>query len=144
MVGLVSIEEKSNLLAVVAAVLALSSTLGLRGSVAAETAAESMQANCGWIGARVRPVSAVMAESLGMDAPYGGIFESPEPHSPAAYAGIEDGDLITAINDKPLMNARDFAPTVLAMAPGTIVYLNLGQLRVVKLILGSTKCPTSP
>jgi hypothetical protein len=45
--ALMSIEEKSNLLAVVAAVLALSSTLGLRGSVAAETAAESVQANCG-------------------------------------------------------------------------------------------------
>lgn len=60
------------------------------------------------------------------------------------YAKIEAGDLITAINDTPLMNAQDFAPAIAAMAPGTIVYLRRnGQLREIKLTLGSGKCPTS-
>jgi len=101
---------------------------------------------CGWIGVGVRPVSVVMAESLGMDEPYGGISDLPEPNSPAAGAKIEAGDLITAINDTPLTNAEDFAPTIAAMAPGTIVYLSIrrnGQLREINLTLGSGKCPTS-
>ena len=131
----------------VSAVLAIILALGLCGSVAAETAAESVHTNCGWIGARVRPVSAIMAKSFGLNAPYGGIFESIEPDSPAARAKIEDGDWLTTINGTPLINARDFAPTIGAMAPGTIVYLNIrrnGQLMLVELILGSTECRTGP
>ena len=134
---------EENSLAVVSAVLAITLAPGLCGSVAAE----SVHTSCGWIGARVRPVSAIMAKSFGLNAPYGGIFESIEPDSPAARAKIEDGDWLTTINGKPLMNARDFAPTIGAMAPGTIVYLNIrrnGQLMLVELILGSTECRTGP
>jgi len=124
---------KISLLAFVAVALALSGATG-----------ESQAApECGWVGVGVSPVSRVMAESLGMDTLYGAVSDSPEPGSPAAGA-IEAGDLITAINDTPLMNARDFAPTIEAMAPGTTVYLRIrrnGQLKEIKLILGSGKCP---
>jgi serine protease Do len=131
-----STATKSGLLTVVAAALAFSEAAGESTKNATE---------CGWIGVGVSPVSAVMAESLGMDAPYGAIFGSPEPDSPAAAAKIEAGDLITAINDTPLVNAKDFAPAIAAIAPGTIVYLSIrrdGQLREINLILGSGKCPT--
>jgi S1-C subfamily serine protease len=53
--------------------------------------------------------------------------------------------MVTAINDTPLMNAQDFAPTIAAMVPGTIVYLSIrrdGRLTEIQLILGSGKCPT--
>jgi S1-C subfamily serine protease len=102
---------------------------------------------CGWIGIRVSAVSKVMAESLGMDVPYGGISEPPELDSPAAAAKIEAGDLITAINDTPLMNAQDFSPAIAAMAPGTTLYLSIprnGQPREISLILGSGKCEAGP
>jgi serine protease Do len=62
------------------------------------------------------------------------------PTAPPPAAKIEAGDLITAINDTPLMNAKDFVPTIAAMAPGTMVYLRIrrdGQLREINLILGS-------
>jgi S1-C subfamily serine protease len=88
-----------------------------------------------------------MAESLGVDEPYGGISDSPEPGSPAALAQIEAGDWITAINDTPLTNAQDFAPSIAAMAPGTIIYLSVrrdGQvLNDKELTVGSGKCPSS-
>jgi serine protease Do len=131
----VSTETNIGLIVIVAATLASS-----------EAAGESVQVapQCGWIGVGVSPVSKVMAESLGMDVPYGAIFNSPEPGSPAA-AEIEAGDLLTAINDGPLMNAQDFAPAIAAMAPGTTVYLSIrrdGQLTEIQLILGSAKCPT--
>jgi S1-C subfamily serine protease len=130
-----STETNIGLIAVVAATLAFS-----------EATAESVQApQCGWIGVGVGPVSKVMAESLGMDVPYGAIFDAPEPGSPAAAAEIEAGDVLTAINDRPLMNAQDFAPAIAAMAPGTTIYLSIrrdGQLTETQLTLGSGKCPT--
>jgi S1-C subfamily serine protease len=131
-----STETNIGLIAVVAATLAFSGAAGESVEVAPQ---------CGWIGVGVKPVSKVMAESLGMDVPYGAIFDSPEPGSPAASARIEADDLLTAINDTPLMNAQDFAPTIAAMAPGTIVYLSIrrgGRLTEIQLILGSGKCPT--
>ena len=131
-----STETNIGLIAVVAATLAFLEATGQPVQVAPQ---------CGWIGVGVSPVSKAMAESLGMDVPYGAIFDSPEPGGPAAAAKIEAGDLLTAINDGPLMNAQDFAPAIAAMAPGTTVYLSIrrgGQLTEIQLILGSGKCPT--
>ena len=101
---------------------------------------------CGWIGVAVSPMTAAFAESLGMAEPYGAIFDRPEPGSPAATAGIEQGDVFTAINGNPLMGSGDFAGIISMMAPGTSVYLNTwrdGEAIQVKLILGSAQCRTS-
>jgi serine protease Do len=98
---------------------------------------------CGWMGVAVSPITPAFAESLGMAEPYGGIFGRPEPGSPAATAGIEQGDVLTAINGSPLMRSSDFAEIISMMAPGTTVYLDTrrdGDAMQVKLILGSAKC----
>jgi serine protease Do len=49
------------------------------------------------------------ADSLGMVEPCGAIFGQPRPDSPAAQAGIEAGDVVTAINGKL---SRDFAAII--------------------------------
>ena len=101
---------------------------------------------CGWMGVAVSPMTAAFAESLGMAEPYGAIFEQPEPGSPAATAGIEQGDVLTAINGSPLMRSSDFAGIISMMAPGTSVYLDTwrdGEAMQVKLMLGSAQCRTS-
>ena len=61
---------------------------------------------CGWIGVRVSPMTRAFADSLGMAEPYGAIFDQPEPGSPAAVAGIEVGDVVTAVNGAPLTFQR--------------------------------------
>jgi membrane-associated protease RseP (regulator of RpoE activity) len=101
---------------------------------------------CGWMGVRVSPMTTAFAASLGMVAPYGAIFDQPEAGSPAAAAGIEQGDVLTAINGSPLMNATDFAKIVSRTAPGTTLYLNTvrnGETMLVKLIIGSAPCRAS-
>ena len=98
------------------------------------------------MGVAVSPMTAAFAESLGMAEPYGAIFEQPEPGSPAATAGIEQGDVLTAINGSPLMRSSDFAGIISMMAPGTLVYLDTwrdGETIQVKLMLGSAECRTS-
>ena len=98
---------------------------------------------CGWIGVQVRPMTAPFAASLGMAVPYGAIFGQPEAGSPAAKAGIETGDVVTAINGLPLMRSSDFARMLAANAPGTSVYLSTwrsGMFIRIRLTLGSSKC----
>ena len=98
------------------------------------------------MGVRVSPITAPFAASLGMVNAYGAIFVQPEPGSPGATAGIEAGDVLTAINGSSLRNSNDFVGIISMMAPGSMVYLTTfrnRQLIEVKLILGSSKCPTA-
>ena len=115
---------------------------------AADTAALVQQSRdnadvCGWIGVGVSPMTRAFADSLGMAEPYGAIFDPPEPESPAAQAHIEQGDVLTSINGVPLARASDFAGIISAMAPGTLVSLDVwrdGEPRQVALVLGSAPC----
>ncbi len=100
--------------------------------------------DCGWAGVRVRPITRGFAQSLGMVQPYGAIFRGPRPGGPAAHAGIQAGDVVTAINGSPLARATDFAAIISRQAPGTTVYLRTwrdSQLIEVALVLGAAKCP---
>ncbi len=100
---------------------------------------------CGWIGVAVSPMTTAFADSLGMAEPYGAIFDAPEAGSPAARAGIQQGDVVTSINGVPIIKAADFAAMIAAQAPDTTVNLSTyrdGQMIAVKLVLAPGKCPS--
>jgi S1-C subfamily serine protease len=42
--------------------------------------------SCAWIGVEVAPMTAPVANSLGMAVPYGAIFDRPEAGSPMPFA----------------------------------------------------------
>jgi serine protease Do len=75
----------------------------------------------GWLGVEVQPVSTSIAESLGMNKAEGVIVDERMADSPAAKAGLETGDIITAVNGKPIKDAREFARTVAGLAPNSAV-----------------------
>ncbi len=77
----------------------------------------------GWIGVKVGPMTRTFADSVGMVKSYGAIFRQPKLGSPAAQAGIEAGDVITAINGVPLARSRAFATIISTSAPGSVIYL---------------------
>ncbi len=56
--------------------------------------------NRAWLGVQIQPVTADIADSLGLKKAEGAIVDQPQPASPAAKAGIKAGDVITAVNDK--------------------------------------------
>jgi S1-C subfamily serine protease len=100
---------------------------------------------CGWVGVRVAPMTRRASAWWKRTVP-SLTSPQPEPGSPAESAGIEQGDVLTAINDSPLMQSNDFAKIISAMAPGTAVYFDTsrnGEAMQVKLILGSAQCRTS-
>lgn len=63
--------------------------------------------------------------------------------SPAASAGVQPGDVITAIDGRPLTSTATFIQTVDSYAPGTKITLTLRGGRTVTLTLG-TRPATSP
>jgi serine protease Do len=93
----------------------------------------------GWIGVQIQPVTADIADSLGLKKAEGALVAEPQPDGPAAKAGIESGDVITAVNGTPVKDARELARTIGGFAPGNAVKLNVthkGSDKVVNLTLG--------
>jgi serine protease Do len=93
----------------------------------------------GWIGVQIQPVTADIADSLGMKKAEGALVAEPQANGPAAKAGIQSGDVITAVNGEPVKDARELARTIGGLAPGNAVKLNVlqkGQDKVVNLTLG--------
>ncbi|WP_439363964.1 Do family serine endopeptidase [Bradyrhizobium sp. DASA03005] len=93
----------------------------------------------GWLGVQVQPVTSDMADSLGLKETRGAIVDNPQDGSPAAKAGIEAGDVITAVNGTAIKDSRDLARTIAGLAPGTSVKLDVfrkGGSKTVTLALG--------
>src|ERR1700727_1193201 len=65
----------------------------------------------GWLGVQVQPVTADIADSLGMKQARGAMVDNPQDGSPAAKAGLEAADVITAVSGADVKDARDLAPT---------------------------------
>ncbi|UFW51887.1 MULTISPECIES: Do family serine endopeptidase [Bradyrhizobium] len=93
----------------------------------------------GWLGVQVQPVTSDIADSLGLKEARGAIVDNPQDGSPAAKAGIEAGDVITAVNGTAIKDSRDLARTIATLAPGTSVKLDVfhkGAAKTVTLALG--------
>lgn len=94
----------------------------------------------GWIGVQIQPVTADIADSLGLKEPKGALVADPQENGPAAKAGIQSGDVIVSINGSPVKDARDLAKKIGAMAPGEPVKLGVvrnGAEKTVTLTLGT-------
>ena len=61
-----------------------------------------------WIGADLQPVTADIAESLGLDRPSGVLVTNVLPDSPAERGGLEVGDLVTAVDGVEVSDPRVF------------------------------------
>ena len=92
----------------------------------------------GWLGVQIQPVTAAIADSLGLKQARGAMVDEPQNGSPAAKAGIKSGDVITAVNGAPVKNPRELARTIGTMAPDSTIKLDLirqGETKTVSVTL---------
>jgi len=92
-----------------------------------------------WLGVQIQPVTAEIADSLGMKKAEGAIVAQPQADSPASKAGIVAGDVITEIDGASIKDSRELARKVGMMAPGTKIKVTLarkGEVKTLTLTLG--------
>lgn len=77
----------------------------------------------GRIGVVIQSVTQDLAESFGMKTPKGAIVSQVEKDGPAAKAGLQEGDIITAVNGKAIDDSVDMPVIIGSMAPGSIAKL---------------------
>src|SRR6202171_3947445 len=93
----------------------------------------------GWIGVQIQAVTQDIADSIGLKQAEGALVADPQKDGPAAKAGVEAGDIITAVNGQSVKDARELARIIGGFAPGSTAKLDVlhkGKSKVVSLTLG--------
>ncbi len=77
------------------------------------------------LGVEIGPIDALKAQGLGLPDSRGALVNNIPPHSPAAKAGIEVGDVIRSVNGKVISSFSDLPPLIGMMPPGTKATLGI-------------------
>ncbi|MFZ5469950.1 MAG: Do family serine endopeptidase [Myxococcota bacterium] len=93
----------------------------------------------GWLGLAVQDLTPELARALGVSAERGAVVAEVSAGTPAAKAGLEEKDVVVAIEGQPVESARALTRTVGFRKPGESVRLQVyrgGKLREVQVRLG--------
>ena len=96
----------------------------------------------GWLGVATQAISPAMVTALHLPKADGALVSQVEPNSPAAKAGVEEGDVITAVQSQPVHDPRDLARLVAAVHPGGATALTVhrdGQERTLSAQISALK-----
>jgi serine protease Do len=97
--------------------------------------------NRGRIGVTIQGVNKDLAESFALDKARGALVNSVEPGGPAAKAGLETGDVILAVDGKPVESSADLPRIIGESKPGTSLGLQVwrkGATRDLRVSVGET------
>jgi serine protease Do len=79
----------------------------------------------GWLGLAAQDLTPELAKALALDVDKGAVIADLNPGSPGARAGLKDNDVITRVNDTPIVSAGSLTRTVGLMTPDSRVTLNV-------------------
>ncbi len=94
----------------------------------------------GWLGVQIQPVTQDIADSMGLKESKGALVDKAEKHSPAAAAGLKDGDVITSVNGEAVADSHDLARKIAALGPkkeADLAIIRNGSTQTVKVTLGA-------
>ncbi len=72
----------------------------------------------GWLGVEAQELNPELAASFGLQAPRGVVIAGVVPGGPADEAGLQPGDVLLAIDGRPILDARVTMADIAAVAPG--------------------------
>jgi serine protease Do len=99
----------------------------------------------GRIGVTIQEVNQSLAQSFGLKQAGGALVSSVEPGSPAAKAGLKEGDVILGINGQDISRSIDLSARVAELRPGATATLNVwrkGAQQDVSVAVGEAKATT--
>jgi len=79
----------------------------------------------GRIGVTIQDVDQALADSFGLERPQGALVSSVERDGPAAAAGVKPGDVILAVDGKPVEHSGHLPPMIAVIKPGAKTTLTL-------------------
>jgi serine protease Do len=72
----------------------------------------------GWIGVMVQPVTADIADGLGLKEAKGALIDDVQQGGPAAEAGLRSGDVVLSVGNDSIQDSRELARKIGSVAPG--------------------------
>ncbi|MBP7065195.1 DegQ family serine endoprotease [Ferrovibrio sp.] len=94
----------------------------------------------GWLGVSLQPLTEPLAKAMGRPNTEGVLVNSVLPDGPAAESGLHQGDVITALNGRPLRDGRDLATQIAGLKAGDtakLTYWRDGKEKVLAVTIGS-------
>ncbi|WP_158818691.1 Do family serine endopeptidase [Methylocapsa sp. S129] len=94
----------------------------------------------GWLGVEIQPVSADIADSLGIKEASGALVSRAQPDSPALAAGVKTGDVITSVNGEKVADPKELARKIALLGPTTTAELGIlrnGAAQTISVKLGA-------
>ena len=79
----------------------------------------------GWIGVGVQDLSGDLAQTMGVNSEHGAVVNQVEQNAPAAHAGLEVGDVVTAIDGRPIGSSLDLVRVITRRGVGERITLNI-------------------
>ena len=93
----------------------------------------------GYIGVQIQAVTQEIAESLGLKSTQGALVAQVQPNTPAVAAGLQSGDVITALDGVKVEGPHELSRKIAALGPNAEVALTIlrnGANKDIKLKLG--------
>jgi Do/DeqQ family serine protease len=93
----------------------------------------------GWIGVGVQDLSADLAQSMSIPAARGAIINQVESGAPAARSGLAIGDVVTAVDGRPITSSLDLIRMITRHGVGDHVAMSVmreGRARTVTVVTG--------
>ena len=94
----------------------------------------------GRIGVTIQTLTPEMASAIGLGKQRGAVISSVEKGAPADHAGLKPGDVITAINGRPVRNSNDVRNRIGMMMRGSQVSLSIirdGKEKIIRVKIGN-------
>ena len=100
----------------------------------------------GWIGIEAQDITPELAESFRLNKAQGALIAGVLKHSPADRAGLRSGDILVAIEGKPVTDSGSMLNLIAALKPNqkaTMQIVRDGNITNVAIIIGKRPKPVA-
>jgi serine protease DegQ len=98
----------------------------------------------GWVGVEAQNMTPELADSFALPTASGALIAGVLPNSPAYHAGLKAGDVLVAINGKPVINSASMLNLIAVLKPNkkaTLKIVRAGKQLDIDILIGKRPTP---